>query len=109
MPLSLIVGPPNSGRAGRIHDALLGSLDDDPVLIVPTGDDVARFERELGDAAGEGTGVLGVSVQTFRLMFEEVARVTGTVLPPALSEPGGPAITARLIPRPLIRTRLPSL
>ncbi len=86
MALSLIVGPPNSGRAGRIHDAVIGSLDADPVLIVPTGDDVARFERELGDAAGEATGVLGVSVQTFRLIFEEVARATGTWLPPSLSD-----------------------
>ncbi|MGH2926476.1 MAG: PD-(D/E)XK nuclease family protein [Solirubrobacterales bacterium] len=86
MALSLIVGPPNSGRAGRIHDALLASLDDDPVLIVPTGDDVARFERELADAAGEATGVLGVSIQTFRLIFEEVARATGALVPPLLSD-----------------------
>ncbi len=86
MALSLIVGPPNSGRAGRIHEAVLGSLEADPVLLVPTGDDVARFERELGDAAGMATGVLGVSVQTFRLIFEEVARATGTSLPPVLSD-----------------------
>ncbi len=52
MPLSLIVGPPNSGRAGEIRRELMAKLRDEPVLVVPTGDDVARFERELVMATG---------------------------------------------------------
>ena len=47
MPLKLIHGPPNSGRAGRIRRGLIGVLDRDPVLVVPTVDDVYSFEREL--------------------------------------------------------------
>ena len=47
MPLNLIHGPPNSGRAGRIRRGLIAVLDRDPVLVVPTLDDVYRFEREL--------------------------------------------------------------
>ena len=47
MSLSLIVGPPNSGRAGEIRARLEAALDRDPVLVVPTLDDADRFEREL--------------------------------------------------------------
>jgi hypothetical protein len=47
MPLEVIQGPPNSGRAGAILDRFRAVLDSDPVLVVPTGDDVATFEREL--------------------------------------------------------------
>ena len=47
MPLALIVGPPNSGRAGEIRARLEAALDRDPVLVVPTLDDADRFEREL--------------------------------------------------------------
>ena len=51
MSLSLIVGPPNSGRAGEIRARLEAALDRDPVLVVPTLDDADRFERELCRAA----------------------------------------------------------
>ena len=47
MPLKLIHGPPNSGRAGIVRRALIGVLERDPVLVVPTVDDVYAFEREL--------------------------------------------------------------
>ena len=63
MSLSVIVGPPNSGRANAIRARLEGSLDRDPVLVVPTADDVAWFEREL--SAGVGA-VLGATICTFR-------------------------------------------
>ena len=52
MPLNLIHGPPNSGRAGLIRERFLAALDATPVLVVPTLDDVFAFERELcGGAA----------------------------------------------------------
>ncbi len=35
MPLKLIHGPPNSGRAGLIRRGLIEVLDRDPVLVVP--------------------------------------------------------------------------
>ena len=55
MSLELIVGPPNSGRAGEILGRLRSALERDPLLIVPTGDDIARFERDLcrGGPAGD--------------------------------------------------------
>ena len=55
MPLKLILGPPNSGRAGVVRRRYLEALERDPVLVVPTVDDVFAFERELC-AAGAGVG-----------------------------------------------------
>jgi len=83
MPLKLIHGPPNSGRAGRIRHGLLAVLDRDPVLVVPTLDDVYAFERELC-ASG---AVLGADVMTFGGLFRAVATAggapPGAVLTPA--------------------------
>ncbi len=47
MPLSLIAGPANAGKVELLLDRYLDALDRDPVLIVPTGSDVARVERQL--------------------------------------------------------------
>jgi ATP-dependent helicase/DNAse subunit B len=73
MSLELIQGPPNSGRAGRIQALFREALDRSPVLVLPTRDDVYRFERLL---CGAGAA-LGGSVLTFDDLFREVARVTG--------------------------------
>ena len=59
MSLSLIIGPPNSGRAGAVRERLEAGLGRDPVLVVPTLDDASRFERELCEQDGP---VLGVSI-----------------------------------------------
>jgi ATP-dependent helicase/DNAse subunit B len=77
VPLNLIYGPPNSGRAGRIRRGLLAALDHDPVLVVPTLDDVYAFERELC----AGGAVLGADVMTFGGLFRAVATAGGA--PPA--------------------------
>jgi len=77
VPLKLIQGPPNSGRAGRIRRALIDVLARDPVLVVPTLDDVYEFEREL---CSEGA-ILGAEVMTFGGLFRAVASVGGS--PPA--------------------------
>jgi ATP-dependent helicase/DNAse subunit B len=73
MPLKLIHGPPNSGRAGRIQELFHGALDRNPVLVVPTLDDVFRFERILCEPAA----ALGGSVVTFGELFREAAKCTG--------------------------------
>jgi RecB family exonuclease len=76
MPLNLIHGPPNSGRAGLIRRRFSAVLDRDPILVVPTVDDVYWFERELC----EGGAVLGGSAMTFGALFRTVATAAG--LPP---------------------------
>jgi ATP-dependent helicase/DNAse subunit B len=76
MPLKLIHGPPNSGRAGRIQALFREALDRNPILVPPTLDDVFRFERSLCEAGA----ALGGSVMTFGDLFREVARCTGAPL-----------------------------
>ncbi|MGB7588859.1 MAG: PD-(D/E)XK nuclease family protein [Solirubrobacterales bacterium] len=77
MPLILIHGPLNSGRAGLVRRGFIDALDRDPVLVVPTADDVYAFERELCE---EGTAV-GGTVMTFPQLFATVASAGG--IPPA--------------------------
>jgi hypothetical protein len=89
MSLPLVVGPPNSGRAGEIRARLEAALDRDPVLVVPTLDDADRFERELctqspAHCAG-GTAIVGASIRTFRAFTDEVAAATRAQLRPLLS------------------------
>ncbi len=73
MSLKLIHGPPNSGRADRIQALFREALDRNPVLILPTLDDVFRFERILCKSGA----ALGGSVMTFGDLFREVAQSTG--------------------------------
>ena len=84
MALDLIVGPPNSNRAGAVLDRLRGALDRDPVLVVPTGDDIVRFEREL---CAQGVPQVGATIRTFASLFDEIAGLTATPVPPRLSPP----------------------
>jgi ATP-dependent helicase/DNAse subunit B len=69
MPLHLIHGPLNSGRAGLVRERFEASLDREPVLVVPTLDDVYAFEREL---SARGT-MLGATTTTFGGLFRLVA------------------------------------
>jgi ATP-dependent helicase/DNAse subunit B len=73
MPLHLIYGPPNSGRAGEVRHRFTESLGRDPVLVVPTADDVYGFERELSQAGP----TLGGAVMTFSGLFRTVATAGG--------------------------------
>lgn len=81
MPLKLIHGPPNSGRAGLVRRRFAAALDRDPVLVVPNVDDVFAFERELCE---EGA-VLGGSVTTFRGLVGAVAGAAGAPAVPELT------------------------
>lgn len=84
MSLELIVGPPNSGRAGEVLARLRRALERDPVLVVPAGEDVARFERDL--CAG-GEPAIGATIRTFGSLFDEIAAATAAAIPPPLSAP----------------------
>jgi RecB family exonuclease len=77
VPLKLIVGPPNSGRARLVRRRFAAALARDPILVVPNADDVFAFERELCD----GAAMLGGSVMTFGALFRTVATAAGR--PPA--------------------------
>ena len=82
MALRLIIGPPNSGRTGVVLDGFRATSGNDPVLVVPTVDDVERFEREL---TRDGQAVIGATVGAFDELFAMVARVTDAQTGPAIS------------------------
>jgi len=84
MSLDLIVGAPNSGRAGEILGRLRAALDREPVLVVPTGDDIARFERDL---CAEGDAAVGATIRTFGSLTDEIARAATAGVPPGLTAP----------------------
>ncbi|MDX6626927.1 MAG: hypothetical protein QOE56_1916 [Solirubrobacterales bacterium] len=73
MPLNLIQGPPNSGRAGVVRRRFSELLGRDPVLVVPTLDDVFAFEREIS----AGGAALGGAAMTFGALFRTIATAAG--------------------------------
>jgi ATP-dependent helicase/DNAse subunit B len=100
MPLSVITGPPNSGRTGAILDGFRAAIARNPVLVVPTVDDVERFEGEL---TREGAAVLGATVCTFERLFELVARATGASTGPALTAIQRRRLAAEAVSRSSLR------
>ena len=89
MSLELIVGPPNSGRAGAILDRFTSEQDLDPILVVPTRDDVDRFERELcgrpgGLLGGTDTAIFGADA--FDLGSADAARGTRQLIAQAVEQ-----------------------
>jgi ATP-dependent helicase/DNAse subunit B len=99
VPLKLILGPPNSGRAGVVRRRYLDALERDPVLVVPTVDDVFAFEREL---CGDGAA-LGGTVLTFGALFGQIATAAGSppgaVLSPAQRRRCVEVAVEELLPR----------
>jgi ATP-dependent helicase/DNAse subunit B len=90
MPIKLVTGPANAGKAQVLMDAVRMHLAHGrrPLLVVPTRTDVETYLREL---AGEGS-VLGAHVERFAGLTGEIVR-RAEVRVPAL---GGPA-RARVI------------
>ncbi|HEY8082103.1 MAG TPA: PD-(D/E)XK nuclease family protein [Solirubrobacterales bacterium] len=74
MALHLIYGPPNSGRRGLILKRFVEALEHDPVLVVPTVDDVYSFEQELCEVGS----MLGGEVVTLRGLFRAVLMASGS-------------------------------
>ncbi|HYB23234.1 MAG TPA: PD-(D/E)XK nuclease family protein, partial [Solirubrobacteraceae bacterium] len=75
MPITLITGPANAGKAQLVMEAVRRHLahDREPTLVVPTRVDVEHYLREL---AGQGTA-LGVRVERFEGLIAEVVRRAG--------------------------------
>jgi len=87
MGLTVIAGPSGSGRGGEVLAGFRAAIEREPVLVVPTSDDVDRLERVLCAGAG---GMLGGTVTSFPGLFREVGRSLG------LAEPDGLSTTQRV-------------
>ena len=75
VPITLITGPANAGKAREVMGAVRGHLahGEEPLLVVPTRADVEHYRREL---AGEGA-VMGARVERFEGLIGEVVRRAG--------------------------------
>jgi hypothetical protein len=76
MPITLLTGPANAGKAKVVMDALRAhhARAQEPLLVVPTRADVAHYRRELAS----GGLVLGVRVERFGGLLAEVLRRAGS-------------------------------
>ncbi|MBV9421737.1 MAG: hypothetical protein JOZ98_02420, partial [Solirubrobacterales bacterium] len=72
MPLSLVLGPANSAKAGEVLGAFTAAARRGAILVVPTAADAQHYTREL---AADGV-VLG-SIVTFAGLAAEIARRAG--------------------------------
>jgi ATP-dependent helicase/DNAse subunit B len=81
MPITLITGPANAGKAELVLDGVRRHVahGEEPLLVLPTRADVEHYLREL---AGEGA-VMGVRVERFSGLIAEAVR---------RAEPGAPAL-----------------
>jgi ATP-dependent helicase/DNAse subunit B len=87
MPLTLITGPANAGKAELVFEALRAEAarGGAPWLVLPTAADARHYRQELA----HGGAVLGVRVARFRDLGEEIARrakVTGVAIDRAARE-----------------------
>jgi ATP-dependent helicase/DNAse subunit B len=74
MPLTLVTGPANAGKARHVLDGVRARLRHDPILVVPTVRDAQAYRRELA----AGGAVFGARVTTFHGLSAEIARRVGT-------------------------------
>ena len=83
MPIALLTGPANAGKAQVVMDGVRGHLahGEEPLLVVPTRVDAEHYLREL---AGDGAA-LGARVERFDGLIEEAVRRAG-VREPVLGE-----------------------
>lgn len=96
VPLALVTGPANSGKAGALLRAYRARLDDDPILVVPRSEDVEHTRRELAEAGA----VFGVRVLRFAGLFELVAE---RVQPDLAATPRAGALTRELLVAEAVR------
>jgi hypothetical protein len=86
--LTLVTGPANAAKAGRVLGDYRSALGERPILVVPTRADVAHYTREL---ASEGA-VVGGEVTAFGGLLREIARRAGYA-----ARPIGPVQRDRLV------------
>ncbi len=90
--MKLVLGPANSAKAGEVLGACAAAAGHRAVLVVPTGQDVRRYARELAERGA----VLGSSVVTFSALMRELGRRAGYG-PPRLTHAQRERVLRRVI------------
>ncbi len=73
MPLRLVTGPANAAKAGEVLGGLRARLDEDPILLVPSFQDVEHAQRELAERGA----VFGARVLRFDWLYRAIADRVG--------------------------------
>src|SRR5215207_1453953 len=73
MPLRLVTGPANAAKAGEVLGGLRARLDEDPILLVPSFQDVEHAQRELAERGA----VFGARVLRFEWLYRTIADRVG--------------------------------
>ena len=91
VPISLVTGPANAGKAHVLLDGVRAHVahGEEPLLVVPTAADQARYRRELAEGL-----TLGVRVERFDGLLSEVLRRAGRARTPV-----GPLARERILAR----------
>ncbi|MCW3070040.1 MAG: ATP-dependent nuclease subunit B-like protein [Solirubrobacterales bacterium] len=97
MPITLVTGPANAGKAEVVMEAVRRHLahGEEPLLVVPTRADAEHYLREL---SGEGTA-MGVRVERFAGLLAEAVRRAG-LSEAVLGELAREQLLATLVRRP---------
>ncbi|HTB69349.1 MAG TPA: PD-(D/E)XK nuclease family protein [Solirubrobacteraceae bacterium] len=105
MPITLITGPANAGKAELVLDAVRRELahGGEPLLVVPTRADAEHYLREL---AGEGTA-MGVRVERFAGLLAEVVARAG-IREPVLGTLARERLLEALVVRPSLDREEPA-
>src|SRR5712692_8161997 len=76
MPIALITGPANAGKAELVMDAARRHLahGTEPLLVLPTRADVGHYRRELASTGA----ALGIELRRFDELIGEAVRRSGT-------------------------------
>jgi hypothetical protein len=72
MPLTLVLGPANSAKAGEVLEAYALAARHDALLVVPTAADARHYDRELA-----ASGITLGRALTFAGLIEEIAARAG--------------------------------
>lgn len=101
MPLTLVTGPANAEKARVVLDALQLAAPREPLLVVPTREDVLVYRREL---AARGL-VFGADVQTWSGLRRVMTRAAsvGTRLPRAVGGLSRERVAALAVQRSTLR------
>jgi ATP-dependent helicase/DNAse subunit B len=103
VPLTLVTGPANAGKARLVLDGLRARADEDPILVVPTARDARAYRRELA----AGGSVFGARVVRFAGLAREVAARVGLGTAP-LRPVQRERVVAAAVERAGLRTLAPS-
>jgi len=86
MPLNVIVGPAQSGKKRELFKRFVGRLDDNPLLLVPSGTEAVSIRRELLQIVAAAVGINITTYDKFLGQLAQQAEITQHRIDPIQQE-----------------------